>query len=92
MLGDSALLLAPSTYTRHQARLAPTPAQPWRSISHTLGSRGALAAGALPKSLGALEGWVGNAPAIQPGTQMPKIVDYDGRELRALAAYVYSLK
>jgi cytochrome c oxidase subunit 2 len=56
------------------------------------GSRGTLAAGTLPNSLGALEGWIGNAPAIKPGTQMPKITDYDGRELRALAAYVYSLK
>lgn len=49
-------------------------------------------AGTLPNSLGALEGWISNAPAIKPGTQMPKITEYTGREVRALAAYVYSLK
>ncbi len=85
------MLLRGQCASCHTVRGASTGGTLAPDLTH-FGSRGTIAAGVLPNSLGALEGWIGNAPAIKPGTQMPKITDYDGRELRALAAYVYSLK
>jgi cytochrome c1 len=51
-----------------------------------------LAAGALPNQLGPLEAWITNAQSFKPGSKMPTLPQFDGRELRALAAYVYSLR
>lgn len=57
-----------------------------------IGSRLTLAAGTLPNSLGNIEGWIANPQALKPGAAMPTLSAYDGPELRALAAYVASLK
>ncbi|HEY4306736.1 MAG TPA: cytochrome c oxidase subunit II [Gemmatimonadaceae bacterium] len=57
-----------------------------------VGSRLTLAAGVLPNSLGSIEGWIANPQALKPGAKMPTLRDYTGPELRALAAYVESLK
>ena len=51
-----------------------------------------IASGTLPNTLGNLEGWIANAQSLKPGTKMPTITTYSGPELRAVAAYVASLK
>ena len=56
------------------------------------GSRRTIAAGALPNTLGHLEGWIANAQAIKPGALMPPITQLTGRELRAVATYVAGLR
>ncbi|HEY2376698.1 MAG TPA: cytochrome c oxidase subunit II [Gemmatimonadaceae bacterium] len=75
----------------HTVRGTPARGQIAPDLTH-VGSRRTIAAGVLPNSLGALEGWIANAQSLKPGTQMPNITQFNGRELRALAAYVYSLK
>jgi cytochrome c oxidase subunit 2 len=57
-----------------------------------VGSRLTIAAGTLPNTLGNLEGWIANAQAIKPGAKMPTLSAYTGPQLRAVAAYVASLK
>jgi len=54
--------------------------------------RRTLAAGMLPNSLGHLAGWIANPQALKPGALMPTLRDFTGPDLRALAAYVNSLK
>jgi cytochrome c oxidase subunit 2 len=56
-----------------------------------LASRRTLAAGALRMSRGNLGGWVSDPQGIKPGSHMPN-VDLDGRELRALLAYLETLR
>ena len=56
-----------------------------------VGSRRTLAAGTLPNTLGTMAGWIGNPQAIKPGNKMPA-VPLDAESLRALAAYLESLK
>jgi cytochrome c oxidase subunit 2 len=57
-----------------------------------VGSRLSIAAGTLPNSLAAVAGWIANPQALKPGAAMPTLDAYTGPELRALAAYVRSLK
>lgn len=57
-----------------------------------VGSRTTIAAGTRPNSLGDMEGWIANPQALKPGTQMPTLRTFTGPELRALAAYLESLK
>jgi cytochrome c oxidase subunit 2 len=57
-----------------------------------IGSRGKLAAATIPNKLGELEAWITDAQSFKPGTKMPSLVRFNGRELRSLAAYVASLR
>jgi cytochrome c oxidase subunit 2 len=57
-----------------------------------VGGRRTIAAGTLTNSLGSLEGWIANPQALKPGAAMPVLATHSGPELRALAAYVASLK
>ena len=57
-----------------------------------VGSRLTLAAGTLPNTPGTMEAWIANAQSLKPGAKMPTITQYDGVELRAIAAYLESLK
>lgn len=57
-----------------------------------VGSRLTIAAGTLPNTLGTMEAWVANAQALKPGTRMPTITQFNGRELRAVATYLETLK
>jgi cytochrome c oxidase subunit II len=56
-----------------------------------LASRPTLAAGMLINNKGNLGGWITNAPAIKPGTQMPPN-QMTGADLQDLLAYLESLK
>jgi cytochrome c oxidase subunit 2 len=75
----------------HTVRGTPAEAQIAPDLTH-VGSRLTLAAGTLPNTLGNLEGWIANAQSLKPGTKMPTLSVYTGPQLRAVAAYVSSLK
>jgi len=75
----------------HTVRGAVARADSAPDLTH-VGSRLTLAAGTLPNSLGAIEGWIANPQALKPGAKMPTLRAYTGPELRALAAYLESLK
>jgi cytochrome c oxidase subunit 2 len=57
-----------------------------------LASRHTIAAGTLPNTRQNLEGWIMNAPSIKPGTQMPAFPQIDAPTLRAIVAYLESLR
>ena len=57
-----------------------------------VGARRSLAAGALKSGIGNLAGWIASAQHLKPGNRMPSYDQLEGRQLRALAAYLESLK
>jgi cytochrome c oxidase subunit 2 len=57
-----------------------------------VGSRRSIAAGILPNNIGTLAGWIADSQHIKPENRMPFFDIYSGEELRALAAYLESLK
>jgi cytochrome c oxidase subunit II len=75
----------------HAVRGTPARGSVAPDLTH-FASRRTIAAGALPNTLGHLEGWIANAQAIKPGAQMPPITQFTGRELRAVATYVAGLR
>ncbi|HXT14368.1 MAG TPA: cytochrome c oxidase subunit II [Gemmatimonadaceae bacterium] len=75
----------------HTVRGTPALAQVAPDLTH-FGSRSTIAAGTLPNTLGNLEGWIANAQSLKPGTKMPTLSAFTGPQLRAVAAYVSSLK
>lgn len=60
-------------------------------ITH-VGSRGHIAAGLLPNDADALAAWIGAAQRLKPEAKMPSYELLTPVELRALAAYMGSLK
>lgn len=57
-----------------------------------VGSRLTLAGGQLTNTPGNLGAWVTSAQNLKPGAQMPNLATLDGSDLRALIAYLESLK
>jgi cytochrome c oxidase subunit II len=57
-----------------------------------VGSRISIAAGILPNNRGTLAGWVSGSQDLKPGNLMPSMNIFSGEELRALAAYLESLR
>ncbi|QGZ37895.1 cytochrome c oxidase subunit 2 [Pseudoduganella flava] len=57
-----------------------------------VGGRRYLAAGTLATHRGTLAGWIADPQAIKPGARMPATRGLEGDELRALAAWLESLK
>ncbi|MDF3021758.1 MAG: cytochrome c oxidase, subunit [Steroidobacteraceae bacterium] len=57
-----------------------------------VGSRHSLAAGVLTNHVGTMAGWIAGGQALKPGNAMPDARDYDGQELRAVAAWLESLR
>jgi cytochrome c oxidase subunit 2 len=71
--------------TEWTARLGP-------DLTH-VGSRLSLAAGTLDNHRGTLAGWIAGAQDLKPGNAMPSFAAaLDGQELRAVAAWLESLK
>jgi cytochrome c oxidase subunit 2 len=89
-LGEQLFVAGPCALC-HTVRGTLARAQIAPDLTH-FGSRLTIAAGTLPNTLGNLEAWIANAQAIKPGTQMPTITQFTGRELRAVAAYVAGLR
>lgn len=57
-----------------------------------LGSRARIAGGAFANTTANLSAWVTDAQSLKPGSQMPSLRQFSGEELRALVAYLQSLK
>jgi cytochrome c oxidase subunit 2 len=57
-----------------------------------VGSRRSIAAGRLDNHAGTLAGWIADSQTIKPGNLMPSTTVYSGEELRAVAAWLESLK
>jgi cytochrome c oxidase subunit 2 len=57
-----------------------------------VGARRSLAAGTFKNGIGNLAGWIASAQHLKPGNRMPSYDQLEGRQLRALAAYLESLK
>ena len=57
-----------------------------------VGARRTLGAGVLPNNAGAMGGWIADSQAIKPGNRMPAYPVLNGQDLRAVSAYLGSLK
>ena len=57
-----------------------------------VGSRQTLGAGILPNNQGTMAGWIADSQGIKPGNRMPSYPVLTGQDLRAVAAYLESLK
>lgn len=57
-----------------------------------VGSRLTLGAGILPNNQGTMAGWISDSQSLKPGNRMPSYPVMTGQELRAVAAYLESLK
>ena len=74
----------------HSVRGTTASGRPGPDLTH-LGSRRSIAAGTLPMSRGALQGWIAGPQALKPGTLMPA-VPLSGPDADAVAHYLESLK
>jgi cytochrome c oxidase subunit 2 len=75
----------------HTVRGTPAHGELGPDLTH-VASRRTIAAGIAPTTLATIAGWIGNPQALKPGANMPTLRSYTGPQLRALAAYVESLK
>jgi cytochrome c oxidase subunit 2 len=75
----------------HRVRGTPADGTIGPDLTH-VGGRLSLAAGELPNNVGTLAGWIASAQHVKPGNKMPSFDTLAGRELRAIAAYLESLK
>jgi cytochrome c oxidase subunit 2 len=57
-----------------------------------VGARRTIGAGTLPGGVGNIAGWIASAQHLKPGNLMPSYDQLEGPQLRALAAYLESLK
>lgn len=57
-----------------------------------VGSRGTIGAGTLRGGIGNIAGWIASAQHLKPGNTMPSYDRLDGPQLRALSAYLASLR
>lgn len=57
-----------------------------------VGSRRTLGAGILPNNAGTMGGWIADSQTIKPGNRMPAYPVLSGQDLRAVSAYLESLK
>ncbi|MES2035382.1 MAG: cytochrome c oxidase subunit II [Pseudomonadota bacterium] len=60
-------------------------------LSH-VGARRTIGGGILPTNQGTLAGWISDSQAIKPGNRMPAYPVLSGEDLRAVSAYLASLK
>jgi cytochrome c oxidase subunit 2 len=60
-------------------------------LTHVAG-RLSIGAGTLPANAGAFAGWIAGSQHLKPGNLMPEFGSLSGEELRALAAYLESLR
>lgn len=75
----------------HTVRGTPANGQLGPDLTH-VGSRRTLAAGTLPNNVGTLAGWTAASQHLKPGNRMPSFDLLEGEQLRAIAAYLESLK
>ena len=74
----------PRRARRREGRLGPDLTQ--------VGARRSIGAGTLPGGVGNIAAWIASAQHLKPGNAMPSYDQLEGPQLRALAAYLESLK
>ena len=57
-----------------------------------VGARRSLGAGILPNNQGTMAGWISDSQTLKPGNRMPSYAVLSGQDVRAVAAYLESLK
>jgi cytochrome c oxidase subunit 2 len=77
--------------TCHTVRGTPAAGTLGPDLTH-VGGRRSIAAGRLDNHAGTLAGWIADSQTIKPGNLMPSTTVYTGEELRAVAAWLESLK
>ncbi len=75
----------------HTIRGTPASGEFGPDLTH-VGSRLTIAAGILPNTQGTIAGWITESQQIKPGNRMPSFNQFSGEELRAISAYIESLK
>jgi cytochrome c oxidase subunit 2 len=75
----------------HAIRGTEAKSQVGPDLTHVAGRRG-IAANAFWNNTGNLEAWVTHAQSLKPGSAMPDVTAFNGDELRALVAYLQSLR
>jgi cytochrome c oxidase subunit 2 len=75
----------------HQVRGTPAAGRVGPDLTH-VGGRRSIAAGTFPTNIGTLAGWIASAQHLKPGNLMPSFGNLQGEDLRAVAAYLESLK
>jgi cytochrome c oxidase subunit 2 len=75
----------------HTVRGTPAAGTLGPDLTH-LGSRRSIAAGRLDNHAGTLAGWIADPQSSKPGSLMPPATSYTGEELRAVVAWLESLK
>ena len=75
----------------HAIRGTPADGRFGPDLTH-VGGRRSLAAGILPNNVGTIAGWIADTQHIKPGNRMPAFNTFSGEELRAVAAYLASLR
>ena len=85
------LFLASGCGGCHTIRGTPATGTIGPDLTH-VGSRLSIGAGMLPNNAGTLAGWIADSQTLKPDNHMPSFGIFDGVSLRALAAYLESLK
>jgi cytochrome c oxidase subunit II len=85
------LFLESGCGTCHTIRGTPANGQLGPDLTH-VGGRVSLGAGILPNNVGSIAGWIADTQHIKPDNLMPSFNIFPGDDLRALAAYLESLK
>lgn len=75
----------------HAVRGTPADSPIGPDLTH-VGSRLSIAAGSFNNNVGSLAGWIASAQHLKPGNRMPSFDVMDGETLRAMAAWLESLK
>ena len=86
-----ALFLANGCGSCHQVRGTPASGQLGPDLTH-VGSRLSIGAAMFPNNVGTLAGWIASTQHLKPDALMPSFGNLTGVELRAMAAYLESLK
>ena len=86
-----ALFLASGCGGCHTIRGTPADGTIGPDLTH-VGGRLSIGAGLLPNNAGTLAAWIVDTQHLKPNNRMPSFNIYDGESLRALAAYLESLK
>ncbi|MGH6842505.1 MAG: cytochrome c oxidase subunit II [Methylocella sp.] len=91
LVWGKSLLLQNGCGACHTIRGTPADGTIGPDLTH-VGGRLSLAAGTFPNNIGTLAGWISSAGYLKQGSLMPSFGNLQGEELRAIAAYLESLK
>jgi cytochrome c oxidase subunit 2 len=75
----------------HTVRGTPAEGELGPDLTH-VGGRLSIGAGVFPNNVGTLAGWISSVQHLKPEALMPSFGNLEGPELRAIAAYLESLK